>query len=199
MKKTKITITPEPGKKYFYNYPTNIIAVVVKSKDKVNIMPAAWCTSLSYNPPLYGVSIGLDRYTCKLLEEADSFSINFIEAKHAHVIRVWGRSTGNEIDKIKDYHIKLSAGEKCPILDLAYCTYECTKKDKIIFGDHALFVGEVTKIHVAKRAMKSDGLLNTNNINPLLYLGVDNYLTIDRKSRISLKNLPIYYKNGKYR
>ncbi len=193
----KIKLIPQANNKYFYNYPNLIIIVGVESNGKKTVMPVAWSTSLSYSPFLYGISIGLDRHTHKLLSDADSFTVNFIDFRHASTIRSWGRSSGSEIDKIKEFNIQIRPAEKinAPLLDLAYCTFECVKKEQILLGDHTLFIGKVVLIHIDKNAIGNDNTLNMDIVSPLLYLGIDNYIALDKNSRISLKHLPFYYKS----
>lgn len=198
----KVTIIPEKGKKFFYGYPSNVAIIGVKSNGKLNLMPAAWNVGLSYEPPLYGVSVGLTRHTHKLLENAESFTVNFVEIEHTPIIRSLGRSTGSEIDKIKEFDIKISQAQKidAPILDIAYCSFECVKRKQILIGDHTLFIGEVVLIKMDKKTVGGEyNTLNTNEISPLIYLGIDNYITLDKASRRSLKTLPFHYKDGKPR
>ncbi|MDP3026558.1 MAG: flavin reductase family protein [Nanoarchaeota archaeon] len=195
----KIRIVPDANKKYFYNYPNNVVVVGVESNGQKNVMPVAWSTNLSYSPFLYGISVGLDRHTHKLLSDADSFTVNFVEFKYAQEIRTWGRSSGCETDKIRKFGIQISRGKKtnAPIVDLAYCTFECAKKRQVLLGDHTLFVGEVRLIYIDRKAVGLDDTLNTEQILPLLYLGIDNYITLNKNSRITLKHLPFYYKHKK--
>ncbi len=195
----KITIIPEKNKKYFWGYPDNVVVVGVRADGKENFMPCVWNVGLSYDPFLFGVSIGNDRHTYELMEKAESFTINFVEFKHAQTIRALGRSTGKEIDKEEGFNLKVSEAEKinAPVLDLAYCTYECMKKDEKRFGDHTLFVGEVVSIKIEKRAIGDYQLLNAKEILPLVYLGVDHYITTDPEKLLSLKELPFHYKDEK--
>lgn len=197
----KITIIPDSTKKFFYGYPNNVAIIGVRTNNEQNFMPAAWNVGLSYNPPLYGVSVGLTRHTHKLLKNSNSFTVNFVENKHTPVIRSLGRSTGSEIDKIKEFNIKISESQKidAPVLDIAYCTFECIKKRQILLGDHTLFVGEVVLIKIDKKAIGIYNTLNTEKISPLVYLGIDNYITLDNNSRTSLKELPFHYKDSKPR
>jgi flavin reductase (DIM6/NTAB) family NADH-FMN oxidoreductase RutF len=192
----KIKITPEKGKKYFYNYPSNVVVVGVQDNERRNVMPVAWSTTLSYDPFLYGVSIGVNRHSHSLLSKTDAFTVNFMDFKDSRTVRSLGRSSGAEMDKIAEFKLPVHAGEKVPspVLDNAYCTFECVKKDQLLLGDHTLFVGEVVLMHVAENAATLENALNTEEISPLLYLGADSYITSNPKSRISLKDLPFYYK-----
>lgn len=190
-------ISPDPQKKYFCHYPRLIVVVGVSLKSKINFMPVAWSTPISYRPFLYGVSIGVDRSTHEMLSNTDYFSINFLSYKYLEFVRALGRSRGKDIDKVTEFNIDFYPGGKtgAPIMQLAYCTFECEKKDKQLYGDHTLFVGEVVSIGIDNKAMRKDGLLNIDEITPLLYLGVDSFVTLDKKSRVSLKDIPFPSKN----
>ena len=41
--------------------------------DKVNFMPCVWNTGLSYDPFLYGVSVGADRFTSQMLNNVNEY------------------------------------------------------------------------------------------------------------------------------
>jgi flavin reductase (DIM6/NTAB) family NADH-FMN oxidoreductase RutF len=66
--KRKITITPTPGRKHFSYYPVNVAIGGVTLENKTNFMLCAWNTDLSYDPFLYGVSVGIGRATRKFLD-----------------------------------------------------------------------------------------------------------------------------------
>ncbi len=194
----KVKITPDKNKKYFYGYPSNVCVIGVRSHTKQNFMPCAWNIGLSYHPLIHGVMVGHDRFTYKLLNRSDCFTINFLDIKQVPKIRNWGRSSGREIDKIKKFNIRWSNAEKidAPILDDAYLTFECIKQKKVPIGDHTLFAGKVVLINIEESAIGGEaGTLNLNHINPTLYLGVDNYITPNKDSRFSLKHLPFHYKH----
>lgn len=171
----------------------------VKVNEETNFMPATWNVGLSYDPLLYGVSVGTTRHMHKLLQKAESFTISFVDIKHVSIIRSIGRSTGNEINKVKEFNLDISWSQNvdAPILDIAYCTFECKKRDQILIGDHTLFVGEIVLIQIDKDAIGDYNTLNTEKISPIVYLGIDNYITLDNNSRISLKELPFHYKADK--
>ena len=111
-------------------------------------------------------------------------------------VRSLGRSTGSEIEKQKHFNVKYRWGKKTrsPIIEMAYCSFECVKKDERLYGDHTLFTGEVVLIEIEKDCLNRDKTLSTKKISPLLYLGIDNFITTDERKRTSLKDLPFHYK-----
>ena len=170
----------------------------VRNHTKQNFMPCAWNIGLSYHPLIHGVMVGHDRFTYKLLSQSNCFTINFVDIKQVPEIRNLGRSSGREIDKIKKFNIRWSDAEKldAPVLDDAYLTFECIKQKKVSIGDHTLFAGRVVLINIDESAIGGEAeTLNLNNINPTLYLGVDNYITLNKDSRFSLKHLPFHYRH----
>lgn len=190
------TVIPKAGDKYFYHYPQLVVVVGVKSGEKVNFIPVAWNTCLSYTPFLYGISIGQERFTHRMLHQSNSFTVNFLSYDHIRLVRSLGRSSGAEMDKEKEFCIDYVSGKKtgAPIMVLAYCTFECSKQGAWLFGDHTLFVGEIVAIEINENAMNDDKSLNIEIFPPFLYMGIDDYITTDNKSRVSLKDLPFHYK-----
>jgi flavin reductase (DIM6/NTAB) family NADH-FMN oxidoreductase RutF len=69
----------------------------------------------------------------------------------------------------------------------------CQKEEKF-YSDHTLLVGQVVLMEVEEKVICKDSTINTDNISPLLYLGIDNYISINYSSRISLKEIPFHYK-----
>jgi flavin reductase (DIM6/NTAB) family NADH-FMN oxidoreductase RutF len=191
----KITITPTPGQKHFSYYPVNVAIVGVTLENKTNFMPCAWNTGLSYDPFLYGVSVGIGRATRKFLDLKKQFSINFVDFTRHPMVRSIGRSTGAEIDKPSEFGIDFYQGSRvdCPILECAYLAYECDLFSQSTLGDHILYVGEMKMMHVDE-AVHKDLILDTAVTKPLLYLGVDHYLTTDPETVKNLKNLPFHYR-----
>ena len=190
----KVIMDPVKGKKYFYSYPQLVVVIGVRDGDKLNFMPCVWNTGLSYDPFLYGVSVGTERFTRKMLSNVNEYTINFLRFEDVELVRSLGRSSGGQLDKIKELNksYKESAKINAPLLENAYYSLECTKYAEKLFGDHVLFVGEVVLMHINESLMKNY-ILDTKKVSPILYLGVDHYIKIDSDSLQSLKDLPFHY------
>ena len=58
----------------FYRHSPMAVAVItVHANGKDNGMSAAWVSPMSFNPPLYGVSIASKRHTFSMIVEAGEF------------------------------------------------------------------------------------------------------------------------------
>lgn len=176
--------TTEAGK-YYYFFPQTVALVGVRT----NVMPAAWHTPLSADPPLYGVVISPKRYTHELLLEETGFTVNFLDIQHAAVAAQTGSCSGRDVRKLDEFDIPYMPGETVngPILEDAYAVYECERVDVREYGDHALIVGRIALLHYHKEHVVNGQLVNERALKPMLYFGKDRYLTVDKKT---LKVIP---------
>ncbi len=164
--------------KFYHHYPAVAAVVTVRVGAKANAMAAAWHSSLSREPPLYGVSISPKRFTHDLILEAGEFGVNFLPFDRAGIIAAVGGTTGSEVEKFEAFKI---AEEKpvltsAPILAEAYAAYECKLVSHHTFGDHTWFVGQILMVHMLEEALTEEGFLNLERVIPSLYLGADLYL-----------------------
>jgi flavin reductase (DIM6/NTAB) family NADH-FMN oxidoreductase RutF len=174
--------------KFYQHYPAIAAVVTVRVGEKANAMAAAWHSSLSFEPPLYGVAISPKRFTHDLILEAGEFGVNFLPFDRAGIIAAVGGSTGREVDKFEAFKI---AEEKpvltsVPILEDAYAAYECKLVGHHAFGDHTWFVGEILMVHLLEEALTEEGVLNLERVTPALYLGADLYLSPSPESVLRL-------------
>ena len=108
------------------HYPKQPVIVTARAQGRDNAMTAAWHTSISFNPPLYGVSLAPKRFTYKLIEQSQQFGVNFLPIDRAETIAAVGGSQGEKIDKFERFSLKKEEPLKLdvPLLAEAYATYE---------------------------------------------------------------------------
>lgn len=178
----------QTGGRFQHCYPSLVAMVTAHAGGKDNVMPAAWNLPLSYDPPLYGVSISPDRFTHALISEAREFAVGFLPLDHAQLIAATGGVSGREVDKFQQLAIGRRRATKvaAPLLTDAYVSYECTVVGQHPCGDHDLFVGEIVAVHIAAGALTDQGALDVQRVRPALYMGADLYLTADSHTLISL-------------
>lgn len=171
-------------KKFQYFYPYTVALIGAQTDGKTNFMSCAWHTALSFDPPLFGVLISKKRFTYQIISKAREFTVNFIRKNQALLSAQYGRKSGFDMDKIERFPLKLVSSKiiQSPIIEDAYVCFECKLIDTRPYGDHDLFVGEVLAIHEEKGCFNDDGVLNPQNVQPLMYLGSDFYLSIDPDS-----------------
>lgn len=118
-----------------------------KKVSKDNIMTAAWHCPLSFDPPLYGVSIGKARFTHKLIQDSKVFAVNFMPHERKEEVLYCGKASGAEADKFEKACL---TKEECETIDCckvaeAAAQLECEVIDSSETGDHTFFVGKILK------------------------------------------------------
>jgi len=175
-----------PGAAYFY-YPRPLCVVGVRDEAKgtSNFVPVAWATPLSSRPPLYGVCLSPKTYSHGLLVKAGEFTLSFLDFQDAPVVAKLGQLSGRNVDKVATLGMELAEGETIatPYLSRAYAAAECKLVERRSFGDQTLFVGEVLRVVAREGVFSEEGVLDLGRVSPVLYLGANRYLTVDRESQ----------------
>jgi flavin reductase (DIM6/NTAB) family NADH-FMN oxidoreductase RutF len=169
---------------FYQHYPRIAAILTVNNNGKKNAMTVAWHSSISFKPPLYGVAVAPKRYTYQLIIKSGEFGINFMPFEFAELVASVGGSGGNQIDKFHKFNLAEVKPLKTnvPILKEAYAAYECKLVDNKTYGDHAWMVGEIVVVHFKDDLFTDKGTLDTDKLNPALYLGAELYITTKKES-----------------
>ena len=170
--------------KFSHHYPKLAAIITASSGGKENAMTATWHSSISINPPIYGISISPKRFTYQLISQSKEFGINFIPFEKAHLAASVSGTSGQKIDKFQKLNILKEKPIKTgvPLLKDAYASYECKLLDSKIYGDHVWVVGEIVAVHFQEGIFTGNGILDLGKVKPLLYLGSEFYATTDKDS-----------------
>ncbi|OLS40436.1 flavin reductase family protein [Bacillus sp. MRMR6] len=171
-------------KQVMHSYPGMVALVTVSHNGTDNIMAAGWHTYISYEPPMYGVAIGRERFTYQLIKEAGKFAINFLPFEKSSFIQQSGVVSGAEVNKFELGKMGFDRGiaTNSPILHDAYIAYECEVIDVNTYGDHDLFVGNIVQFYRDNHKFHEDGLPNFEKLSIPLYLGRSIYTRVDKNS-----------------
>ena len=136
-------------------YPAQIVLISTRGNTEMlgkpvlknNIMTAAWHCPLSFDPLLYGISIGKTRLSYKLIKESKVFAVNFLPAELKKQAIFCGQASGTTTDKFEKTGL---TKEECDCIDCckvveAAAQLECEVIDFFEVGDHVFFVGKVLK------------------------------------------------------
>jgi flavin reductase (DIM6/NTAB) family NADH-FMN oxidoreductase RutF len=176
-------VTEDIGK-FGQHYPKVAVILTASAGGRDDAMTAAWHSSISLRPPIYGVAVTSKRFTYQLITQSREFGINFIPLEKAALAAAVGGTSGHQIDKFEKFNIQKEKPLKtaAPILKDAYAAYECKLLDSRPYGDHLWIVGEIVAAHYLEEALTPTQLLDLNKTKPLLYLGSDLYASVDRNS-----------------
>jgi flavin reductase (DIM6/NTAB) family NADH-FMN oxidoreductase RutF len=174
----------EGAGRFSCHYPKLAVIITAGSPGRENAMAAAWHTSVSSNPPLYGIAVTSKRLTYALIIESGEFAINFLPLERADLVAAVGGVTGRDVDKferfgiVKEKALKIAA----PVLRDAHACYECKLVSHEPCGDHEWMVGEVVATHWSEEAFADTGTLDISRARPTLYAGSDRYVTMQPES-----------------
>ena len=176
-------VTEDIGK-FSHHYPKVAVIITASARGGDDAMTAAWHSSISLKPPLYGVAITSKRFTYQLIMESREFGINFIPSENASLAAAIGGTSGKKMDKFERFNIQKEKPLKttAPILKDSYAAYECKLVDSKPYGDHLWIVGEIVAVHFLEEAFTPTEVLNLDKIKPLLYLGSDFYASTDKNN-----------------
>ncbi len=155
------------------------LAVLVTCCDKTgkpNVLTVTWHTPLSHQPPLLGISLGHNRYSCGLISETKEFVINIVGQSFKTAINLCGNYSGASHDKIAMAELTLRpAAQVCPpVISGALGHLECRVKEQLLTGDHTLFVADILHAEAEVQSF-SDTWAHPNDDTPLLCFQRDRF------------------------
>lgn len=111
------------------------VLLVAQGKDNIpNPMTIAWGSIMyAWNKPIFVVMVRDSRHTYKLLEESNSFSVNFFSKDYSKAMGFCGSKSGRDYDKLKETNLTAVKGRSIdtPVIEEAFINIEC----RIIYED----------------------------------------------------------------
>lgn len=134
--------TPTPFDSALHLMPAPVTVIGVRCGVELGGLTAAWVTRVSLAPPLLMVSIGHQRRTWELMQEADEFAVSVLREDQVEIARLFGLQSRRDVDKwAQTEHVLLGDG----VPAVADCTahYLCRLVNRFTTGDHDCVVGEI--------------------------------------------------------
>jgi flavin reductase (DIM6/NTAB) family NADH-FMN oxidoreductase RutF len=141
------------------------------TKEKPNVMTAAWAGIICTEPTLVYVSIRPSRYSNELMRQTGEFVINVPTVKLAKAVDLCGVKSGRDIDKFKLAGITAakSTAVKAPQVAESPISLECKVKEITSFGTHDMFLAEVVAVDVDEALVGKSGALDLGKAGLLAY------------------------------
>lgn len=140
-------------KLYRLFYPMVAMVISARWKESVGGMPAINCMTLSFNPPLVGLSAAPGHHTHALISKSGCFAVNWLGYAHADKVAKLAQIPGRDkFNKLMDAGFTVMEGKVCsvPLLKEAMAGLECKVKSKQSMGGHDLFVTEALRAFASK-------------------------------------------------
>lgn len=160
-----------------------VVLVTTAWRGNYNVMPAAFVTPLSFDPPLVGLAVHPARHTHDMIKFSEEFALNVPTRELLHHCQYLGSVTGRELDKLELTKLPTFSARKVdtPLLEGCLGYIECGVEDALTVGDHTLFVGKVAAAQVEKEAFDETWLLSDDDLKPLHYLGLNHYALLNER------------------
>ena len=139
----------------------NIVMVTCCDKDgRANIITAGMYMPISSNPPQICVGIAPERYSHNLILEQGEFVVNSPSIMLKEKMHLCGIKSGRDIDKFKEFGLTPIPAKKVrpPLIKECFGHIECEVVNRVICGDHTLFVGQVVSASADKEVLAGGNL-----------------------------------------
>jgi flavin reductase (DIM6/NTAB) family NADH-FMN oxidoreductase RutF len=129
-----------------YSVPRQVVLVTSRHDGAESVWAVDWHFPLSSRPSLYGIAL-TPTYGAQLIRGSGVFVVNFVPASWEEVILFCGNASGRTVDKFAAAGLRKEPAESvdAPRLADSLGALECRVRQIIEVGDHALFIGEVTR------------------------------------------------------
>ena len=135
-------LTPEIINVATWKIPSPLGIIGSHANGEFNGMTASWITQVSMDPPLIGVGIDNKSVTFNLMNQSDFFTINMFSPEYTKVFVKFSKPAEYSEGYLNKEPITLTENS-VPIFDNATVWLELKTEQKIDFGTHTLFVGEI--------------------------------------------------------
>jgi flavin reductase (DIM6/NTAB) family NADH-FMN oxidoreductase RutF len=168
--------------------PGPISLVSSMYRDHANLMTAGWALSLSLDPTLIGIAIQPSRLTHEFISKSDQFAVNIPTIDLISAVHLCGLQSGREGDKFAAAKLNEEEATEIEAPLVAECVghIECELFDRVTFGDHDLFIGQVLAVIADDEAFSGIWNVQDDAGQLLHHLGADRYAGLAKAYRATL-------------
>jgi flavin reductase (DIM6/NTAB) family NADH-FMN oxidoreductase RutF len=145
--------TPDELRAAMRRFPCGIAVVTTEVEDQEFGVTVASLVSFSLDPPLLGVSIGVDTHMHALMREAQGFTVSLLAGDQDGVAQHFARAGVPPLARW--IGVASEPGQFGRRIGGSLAWLECRASDEHRIGDHTLFVAEVEEVELGR---EGDGL-----------------------------------------
>jgi flavin reductase (DIM6/NTAB) family NADH-FMN oxidoreductase RutF len=115
-------------------------------------MTLNWCTQVSFDPKLFGISVEKSAVTHELVSGGGAFTVCTIDREDRAIVRKFTKPVEVDVDTgtLNDFPFHDGPATGVPVLDQAVAFIECSVREQVDCGGHTFFVGEVVNAQFQK-------------------------------------------------
>jgi flavin reductase (DIM6/NTAB) family NADH-FMN oxidoreductase RutF len=132
-------------RRLLWTFPSGLYVVGSRDGDERNLMTLNWCTQVSFDPKLLGISVEKSAVTHELIAAGGVFSVNTIDREDRAIVRKFTKPVEADLDggTLNGFPFHDGNATGAPVLDQAAAFVECSVRQQVDCGGHTLFVGEI--------------------------------------------------------
>lgn len=142
---------PFPLAKAYRLLESGPVVLVTTARDgRANAMPLAWHTMIDFAPPLVGIVLSGENFSCAALRATRECVLNIPPAEIGKKVVACGSCSGRKIDKFKKFGLTPvpAAKVRAPRVQECYASLECRVVDARMAKKYDLYVLEVVQAWV---------------------------------------------------
>lgn len=124
------------------SFATGVTVIATETNDGAHGMTANAFMSQSLNPKLVVISLKDDAQMLKKINESGIFSVNILSENQQHLSKTFAGQIKS------DTKFEFDELDGKPVIPGAVAQVACDVKSEYVEGDHTLFIGQVTDIHL---------------------------------------------------
>ena len=168
--------------------PGPLALLTSRHRSDENVMTQSWMLPLSLDPAIIGVAIHPTRLTHEYVGRSEFFGLSIPTADLLSAVHRCGTESGRDGDKFARANLRpVDALEiDAPLIEECVAHIECGVIERMSFGDHDLFVGEVLAVQAEEESFKERWLVEVDAGQILHHLRADHYAVLSRPYRARL-------------
>ena len=178
----------EPGMAVRLLEPGPLALLTSRYRSAENVMTQSWMMPVSLDPAVIGVAIHPTRLTHEHVGHSEFFGLSIPTADLLAAVHRCGIESGRDGDKFTRAGIMpVDALEiDAPLIEECVAHIECGVIERMSFGDHDLFIGEVLAVQAEEEAFRERWLVEVDAGRLLHHLRADHYAALSRPYRARL-------------
>lgn len=124
------------------SFATGVTVIATETNEGAHGMTANAFMSQSLDPKLIIISLKEDAHMLTKIKESGQFSVNVLAEEQQDLSMVFAGQVKSESEFKFDYL------DGKPVIPGALAQVACTVKSEYVEGDHSIFIGQVTEVHL---------------------------------------------------
>lgn len=148
-----------------WRVPERIIFVTSLSRDgEPHIISVSWKMRCSFDPPMFAIAIGKERFMRSCIRESGEFVISVPGEDLAGLVLDVGRPSQSPVNRFEKYNIRTqtAAVTKSPLIAGCLANFECMVENSLDTGDHTIFVGRVVQSWIGDKQKRNLSLVSSD-------------------------------------